>query len=186
MMGNKNLIPYDYRALITWGVIASFLFTFSQTLLSYSLVFGIVFITLFIFLGLFIDYRLTKKQNLLMQIKNFTSMQIFIFKIAISIFIFMSIFSILSLKIDEYSFVYTLWIFIISIFSLILSYLIKTKIYELHANVLFLTSIFLLFLSMFLNSEQLRFFSQILCIIEIGFGYILIGILKNIESKTQN
>ena len=46
-MENKNLIPYDYRALITWGVIASFLFTFSQTLLSYSLVFGIVFYLLF-------------------------------------------------------------------------------------------------------------------------------------------
>jgi hypothetical protein len=186
MMVNKDLIPYDYRALIVWGVIASFLFALSEKILSYSLIIGILFIVFSISLGLFIDYKLTKKQNLLMKIKNFTSMQILIFKITISIFVFLSIFSILSLKINEYSFVYILWIFTIGLFSLILSFLTNTKIYEIHSKILIFTSILLLLLSIFLGSSLISLLSQILCIIEIGLGYILIGTLKNIESKTQS
>lgn len=185
-MVNKELIPYDYRALITWGVIASFLFTFAQNILSFSLILGISFIILSISFGLFIDYKLTKKQNSLAKMNTFNSMQILIFKITISIFIFLGIFSILSLRINEYSFIYILWIFLIGLFSLILSFLTNTNIYNLHAKVLVLSSILLLLLSIFLSSELISFLSQILCIVEIGFGYILIGILKNIESKTQN
>ena len=185
-MVNKELIPYDYRALITWGVIACFLFTFSQSILSTSITIGIVFILFLISFGLLVDYKLTQKQNLLAGIKSFTSMQILIFKITISIFLFLSIFSILSLKINEYSFIYILWIFLIGLFSLILSFLTSTKIYDIHSKILIFTSILLLLLSLFLSSQLISFLSQILCIIEIGFGYILIGILKNIESKTQN
>ena len=185
-MVNKKLIPYDYRALITWGVISSFLFTFSQSILSFSIILGTIFIVFFVFFGLFIDYKLTKKENLLVEINSFTSMQILIFKITISIFVFLSLFSILSLKINEYSFIYILWIFLIGLFSLILSFLTSTKIYDIHSKILILTSVFLLFLSLFFSSQFISLLSQILCIIEIGFGYILIGILKNIESKTQN
>ena len=186
MIVNNKLIPYDYRALITWGVIASLLFTFSELLLSFSFLFAIVFIVFCILLGLIIDYKLTKKQNYLLGINSFTSMQILIFKMTISIFIFLGIFSILSFKIDEYSFIYILWIFLIGIFSLMLSFLIKSNIYNTHAKVLIFSSILLLLLSMLLNKEFISLLGQILCIIEIGFGYILIGILKNIESKSQN
>ena len=186
MMANKDLIPYDYRALITWGIIACFLFSFAKSIILFSLVFGVVFIVSFISFGLIIDYKLTKRQNLLVKIKGFTSMQILIFKITISIFVFLSIFSILSLKINEYSFVYILWIFSLGLFSLILSYLTNSNIYNLHAKVLILSSVLLLLLSIFLSTKQISLYSQILCIIEIGFGYILIGIVKNIESKTQN
>ena len=186
MMVNKELIPYDYRALIIWGVIASFLFTFSQSILSYSFILGIIFVLSLISLGLIIDYKLTKKQNLLVKIESLTSMQILIFKITISIFLFLSIFSILSLKINEYSFIYILWIFSIGLFSLILAFLTSTRIYDIHAKILIFTSILLLLLSIFLSSQLISLASQILCIIEIGLGYIFIGILKNIESKTQN
>jgi hypothetical protein len=186
MMVNNNLIPYDYRALITWGVIASFLFTFAQNLLSSSLFWGIILIVFSISSGLIIDYKLTKKQNLLVKINNFTSMQVLIFKITISIFIFLTLFSILSLQINEYSFIYILWLFLIGIFSFVLSFLTISNIYNIHALVLISSSILLLLLSIFLGSEVISLLSQIFCIIEIGFGYILIGILKNIESKTQN
>jgi len=185
-MVNKEPIPYDYRALITWGVIASFLFAFAQSILSFSIILGIVYILFLISFGLFVDYKLTKIQNLLVEINSFTSMQILIFKITISIFVFLSLFSILSLKINEYSFIYILWIFLIGLFSLILSFLTSTKIYDIHSKILILTSVLLLFLSLFFSSEFISLLSQIFCIIEIGFGYILIGILKNSENKTQN
>ena len=178
MMVNNNLIPYDYRALITWGVIASFLFTFAQKLLSFSLFLGIVLIVFSISIGLLIDYKLTKKQNLLAKIHSFTSMQILIFKITISIFIFLTIFSVLSLEINEHSYIYILWLFLIGLFSLILSFLTNTNIYNIHAKILISSSILLLLLSIFLGSELISLLSQIFCIIEIGFGYILIGILN--------
>jgi len=185
-MENKELIPYDYRALIIWGIIASFLFTFAQYLLTFSLILGIIFIVVSISFGLIIDYKLTKKQNQLQGITSFTPMQILIFKITISIFIFLSIFSILSLQINEYNFIYILWIFLIGIFSLTLSFLTNSNTYNIHAKILIATSILLLLLSIFLTSEFISLLSQIFCIVEIGFGYIGIGILKNIESKTQN
>ena len=185
-MVNKELIPYDYRALITWGGIASFLFAFSESILSFSIILGIFYILFLISLGLFIDYKLTKKQNLLVKINSFTSMQILIFKITISTFLFLSIFSILSLKINEYSLIYILWIFLIGLFSLILSFLTSTRIYDIHSKILIFTSILLLFLSLVLILWRKAQMQRLLSIIEIGFGYILIGILKNIESKTQN
>ena len=186
MIVNNKKIPYDYRALIAWGIIASLLFTFSQKILFYSLSLGSILIIFFLFLGLIIDYVLTKKQNLLLGFKSFTSMQKLIFKVSISIFIFSTIFSILSLTINEYSYIYILWLFLIGIFSMVLSFLITTNIYNIHSKILIISSILLLLLSMFLEKEVLSLISQLFCIVLIGFGYILIGILKYIESKRQN
>ncbi len=190
VLDDKKFFPYNYNALISWGVISIILSLFLPFLLKSSLVYGSFFLILLVGAGFFVEGFLIKKENISYDIDDCTRRQKFIFRIYLVTSLFGIAMSILLAKHQLLIPVFMLWIFICGLGNVVVGHTINKRLFLTAGYFSISLAILLIFISVFisdLGSVASWFFraSQLATIISIGVVPIyLASVIKKEEAKS--
>lgn len=190
ILDDKKFFPYNYNALISWGVISIVLSLFLPMLLKNSLVYGSFFLILLVGAGFFVEGFLIKKENINYDIDDCTRRQKFIFRI----YFFTSLFGItMSILLAKYQLlipIFMLWMFICGLGNVVVGHTINKKLFSIAGYFSISLAVLLIFISIFisdLGSVESWFFriSQLATIISIGIVPIyLASVIKKQEANS--
>ena len=126
-LDDHKFFPYNYNALIVWGVISIVLSLFLLEFLKNDLLYGSLFLTILIAVGFFIEGFLIKKENHNYDIADCTKRQKFIFHSYLLTSLFGIAMSVLLAKYQLLIPIYMLWIFICGFGNFVVGYTINRK-----------------------------------------------------------
>jgi len=180
LLENEKFMPYNFNAIIVWGVVAIFLFIFASNIFKISIIYGSIFLIVFLGFGALVEYFLIKNENKKYDMPYFNKLQNFVEKVYVIniIFgIFLTIIFVQSMLID---YIYIIWIFLIGSAGYIAGFSINSKLFTYHSIISISVAFTLFILSTFFN---ITIFNQLAAIVVIGFGYIYLGIRLKRESN---
>ncbi len=188
ILDDKKFFPYNYNALISWGVISIILSLLLPIFLKNDLLYGSLFLILLVGVGFFIEGFLIKKENINYDIDDCTRRQKFIFRI----YLFTSLFGIaMSILLAKYQLlipVFMLWIFICGLGNIVVGYTVNKKIFSTVGYFVVTLAILLIFASVLvldLSSIESGFFrlTQLATIVSIGIVPIFLAVYIKKEGK---
>ena len=188
VLDDQKFFPYNYNALISWGVISVALSLFLPMLLKNTLLYGSLFLILLVGVGFFIEGFLIKKENINYDIDNCTKRQKFIFRIYLFTSLFGIAMSILLAKFQLLIPIFMLWMFICGLGNIVVGYTINKKLFSYTGFFVVSLAILLVFASVFvldLSSIDSMFFrlTQLATIISIGVVPIFLAIVIKKEAR---
>lgn len=181
LVDSEKFMPYNFNAIIMWGVISILLFLFASYMFEQSMYLGIAFLIIMLSGGGIVEYFLTKKENIKYDIQNFTKIQKFIETVFTFNVIFGILISIILVQNELVSYIYLIWVFLIGVAGYIVGFTINSKIFLNHGKVSAILSLVLFAFSLIFD---LTLLNQAFAIISLGFGYIYLGIKLKKESKS--
>ncbi len=187
-LDDQKFFPYNYNALISWGVISIVLSLFLPILLKNTLLYGSFFLIILVGVGFFVEGFLIKKENINYDIDDCTKRQRFIFHIYLFTSLFGISMSILLAKLQLLIPIFMLWIFICGLGNIVAGYTINKKLFSYTGYFVVSLAILLIFASVFvsdLSSIDSMFFrlTQLATIISIGVVPIFLAVVIKKESK---
>ncbi len=190
ILDDKKFFPYNYNALISWGIISIVLSLFLPSLLKSSIVYGSFFLILLVGIGFFVEGFLIKKENVSYDIDDCTRRQKFIFRIYLFASLFGIAMSILLAKHQLLIPIFMLWMFVCGLGDIVVGYTINKKLFSIAGYFTVSLSVLLIFISVFisdLGSVESLFFrlTQLATIISIGVVPIYLAyVIKKQEAKS--
>ena len=188
ILEDTKFFPYNYNALISWGIISIILVIIFPELLKNNLSYGIGFLVFMLAIGFFIEGFLIKKENINYDIKKCTTKQRFIFRTYLLSSLFGVALSALLAKYGLFLPIYMLWIFICGMGNFVSGYTINQKLFTNAGICSMLLAIILLIVSLFvvdlsnLDSMFARI-SQIIAAFSLGVIPIYIALTMKKETK---
>ncbi|MBU1659081.1 hypothetical protein KKG72_08530 [bacterium] len=184
LLESEKFMPYNFNAVILWGVISIILFVSAQHMFKLSIVYGTLFLTIILGFGGLFEYFLTKKENKKYDFIKFTKIQKFVETVFRANFIFGILISIVLVLNNLISYIYVIWMFIIGISGFVVGYTISSRLFLLHGKYTVLASLVLFGLTIFLGADHVSFvINQIFAILFLGIGYIYLGVRLKKECK---
>ncbi len=130
VLEDRHFFPYNYNALISWGIISIILTIVFPEILKNSLLYGMVFLVFMLSLGFIIEGFLIKKENINYDITDCTKKQKFIFYIYILASLFGVTLTLLLAKYQLFIPIYILWIFICGFGNFVVGYTINVQLFK--------------------------------------------------------
>jgi hypothetical protein len=173
LVESERFMPYNYNVVIMWGVSSIIMILFTQTIFEMSILYGVIFLIFILGIGWIAEYIMTKQENQKYDIDRYTKIQ----KFTESIFTFSVIFGILiSLLLAKnmlISYIYLVWVFLLSLSGYLAGFVVNSKLFLRHSQYSMSISFILFILTLFFD---IAIFNQIFALLSIGVGYIFIGI----------
>jgi len=180
LVDKETFFPYNYNALMIWGVIGMIMTLFMGIIFKSSIFYGVVFSAILMSAGTIIEGFLTKEVNRDYDIEGCTKKQKFI----VTIFGLLSFFAIaLTALLTKYELVvlaYPIWIFLIGIGHFSVGFILNIKIIEFSSLLKIFVAILLLIASFFISdlgslNSTFFYFVQGITFALLGVFPMLIG-----------
>ncbi len=150
-LDDQKFFPYNYNALIVWGVISIVLALFLLESLKNDLLYGTLFLVIMVMIGFYIEGFLIKKENTSYDIEDCTKKQKFIFQSYLLTSFFGIVVSALLAKYGLLVPIYMLWIFICGLGNFVVGYTINQKLFSQTGRISMILAICLMVLSIFIT-----------------------------------
>ncbi|GEM_PF-1708046 len=147
VLDDKRFFPYDYNALIVWGIVSILLSIFLLPILKSSLMLGMVFLFAMLILAFAIEGLLIKKENVSYDIERCTDKQKFIASCYMLASLFGVVMTLLLAKHELLVPIYMIWIFICGLGNFIVGYTINMSLFTKSGYVSITISVILLAIS---------------------------------------
>lgn len=175
LVDKDTFFPYNYNALIVWGVIGMVMTLFMGVLLKYSLLYGAIFSFVVMSAGFMIEGFLVKQVNQAYDIEDCTKRQKFI-SIMFSMLTFFAI--ALSVLLAKYELIipaYAVWIFLIGLGNFALGFVLNIKLFTFASYLKMSMAILIMIATLFIGDlgnldSTFFFFVQ-------GIAFALLGVL---------
>jgi hypothetical protein len=175
LVDKDAFFPYNYNALIVWGIIGMIMTIFMGVLLKYSILTGSVFSLIMMSVGFMIEGFLVKQVNQKYDIDDCTKRQRFISTMFTMLTIFSIALSALLAKYDLIALAYLVWLFACAIGYFSIGFVLNLSIFTKSAYLKIAVSVLLLISSYFvtdLGSLNSPFFYLVQSV-----TFVLLGIL---------
>jgi len=175
LVDKDAFFPYNYNALIVWGVIGIVMTLFMGMLLKYSILTGTVFSLVMMSVGFIIEGFLVKQVNQKYDIDDCTKRQKFITTMFTILTLFAISLSALLAKYDLIPLSYLVWLFCCAVGYYSIGFVLNLSIFTKSAFVKVGASVLLLIVSYFvsdLSSLNSSFFYLVQ-----GVTFLLLGVL---------
>ena len=133
LVDKDSFFPYNYNALILWGIIGIIMTLFIGVIYKDSVLYGTVFSIILIVIGLVVEGFLTKKINADYDIDDCTKRQKFIAVLLTSLTLFAIAMSALLAKFDLIIPIYILWIFLMGAGHYSIGFVLNIKLFTFSA-----------------------------------------------------
>ncbi|MCF6330891.1 MAG: hypothetical protein L3I99_05020 [Sulfurimonas sp.] len=124
-LADHKFFPYNYNALIVWGIISIVLSLFLLEIFQNNLLYGTLFLITMLIVGFFTEGFLMKKENINYDITECTKKQKFIFRCYLLTSLFGITMSVLLVSHNLLIPIYMLWIFICGIGNFVVGFIIN-------------------------------------------------------------
>jgi O-antigen/teichoic acid export membrane protein len=180
LIDKDSFFPYNYNALIIWGVIGMIMTLFIITFYKSSVIWGSIFSLIMISIGFIIEAFLTKRVNENYDIKDCTKRQKFITEMFTFLSIFAIAFSAILAQNSLFIPIYLLWIFVIGIGDYIVGFILNIKLFKFASILKISVSILVLIGSFFIGdlgnlNSAFYYFVQGVTFALLGVMPILVG-----------
>ncbi len=175
LVDKDTFFPYNYNALIVWGVIGMIMSLFMGMLFKYSLLYGAIFSFVFIASGAMIEGFLVKKVNETYDIEDCTKRQKFISIMFSMLSLFAIALSVLLAKYDLIIPSYAVWIFLIGSGNFALGFILNIKIFTLASYLKMSVAILIMIATVFI--DDLGSLDSIFFFFVQGVTFVLLGVL---------
>ncbi len=188
VLDDKHFFPYNYNALISWGLISIILTIIFPEVLKNSLLYGMIFLIFMLSLGFIIEGFLIKKENTNYDITDCTRKQKFIFHIYLLTSLFGVVTTLLLASYGLFIPIYVLWIFICGFGNFVVGYTINVKLFKKIGFLSIALSIILMgFCTVVSDLSSLESLfarvTQLFAILSLGFAPIYIAKVMKKELK---
>lgn len=175
LVDKDEFFPYNYNALIVWGVIGMIMSLFMGVIFKDSLLYGAIFSFVIMTAGFMIEGFLVKKVNEAYDIEDCTKRQKFISIMFIMLAFFSIVLSVLLAKYNLIILAYSVWIFLIGMGSFALGFILNIKIFTFASYLKMSAAIFIMIATLFVDDlgsldSMFFFFVQ-------GVTFVLLGVL---------
>jgi len=175
LVDKDSFFPYNYNALMIWGVIGMIMTLFMPALLKASVFEGTIFSLIMMAVGFVIEGFLTKKVNENYDIDTCTRKQRFIVTMYTIMTLFAITISALLVKYDLIVPLFAVWLFVCGVGDFSVGYVLNIKLFTYASFIMIGMSFVILGLSFFLGdlgslNSTLFYFSQ-------GVTFATLGVL---------
>ncbi len=181
LIDKDTFFPYNYNALLIWGVIGTVMTFMMPVLMKSSIVNGTIFSLVLITLGFIVEGFLTKKINEDYDIDSCTKKQRFIATIYTMLTFFAIVLSALIAKQGMIVPLFALWLFMCGIGDFVLGYVLNIRIFTLLAYCSTLSAVVLLIVSLFV--ENLSSIESVFFYISQAVSFLLLGVAPIMISR---
>jgi hypothetical protein len=175
LVDKDAFFPYNYNALIVWGIIGMIMSLFMGVILKSSIFYGVIFSIVMMTIGFVIEGFLTKQVNKDYDIENCTKKQKFIAQIFTILTLFAVALSALLAKYGLISPAYIVWIFMCGVGYFAIGFVLNIRLFTLSAKFKMIIAVLLMVGSYFisdLSSLDSTFFYFVQ-----GITFVLLGVL---------
>ena len=180
LVDKDSFFPYNYNALIVWGVIGMIMTLFIGGIYKESVLYGTVFSIILMSVGFVIEGFLTKKINADYDIDDCTKRQKFIAILLTGLTFFSIAMSALLAKYDLIVPIYILWIFLMGVGHYSIGFVLNIKLFTLSSYMKMVVSILLIIAVYFMDdlgdvNTTFFYFVQGISFAFLGVVPIMIG-----------
>jgi O-antigen/teichoic acid export membrane protein len=180
LVDKDSFFPYNYNALIIWGVIGMIMTVFMGYLLQESVLYGTIFSTLMIGLGFLIEGFLTKRVNKNYDIEDCTHRQRFIMTLFTALSLFGIVLSAIFAKYNLIIPIYIIWLFLIGVGDFAVGFVLNIKLFKFTSTLKMSVSIALMIICFFISdlgnlNSLFHYFIQGMTFALLGIMPILVG-----------
>jgi hypothetical protein len=175
LVDKDSFFPYNYNALVVWGVIGMIMSLFMGSLLKSSILYGSIFSFVMMSVGFMIEGFLTKRVNKKYDIDDCTNRQKFISVLFTMLTFFAIALSALLAKHNLIIPSYVVWIFICGVGYFAIGFVLNIKIFTLMSYLKMVVAILLMTLSFF--TENLGDINSTFFYFVQGITFVLLGVL---------
>jgi O-antigen/teichoic acid export membrane protein len=151
LIDKDSFFPYNYNALIVWGIIGIVMTIFIASIYKSSVMWGSLFSLVMMSIGFIIEGFMTKRVNEDYDIEDCTKRQKFIMVMFTVLSIFAIAFSALLAQNHLIILIYVLWIFLIGFGDLAVGFVLNIEIFKLVSYLNMSVAILLLIVSYFIK-----------------------------------
>jgi len=174
LVDKDSFFPYNYNALVVWGIIGAIMTLVMPILMKYSVLQGTIFSIVVMGIGFMIESFLTKKVNEDYNIDNCTKKQKFIASTYTMLTFFAIALSALLAKFSLIIPIFALWLFLCGMGNYAVGYVLNIKMFTL---VSFLsTSVAVLLLTVAYFIDDLSSIQSMFFYISEGVSFLLLGV----------
>jgi len=180
LVDKDSFFPYNYNALVVWGIIGIILTLFMVPMLENSLMMGMIFIIIMMAIGFIVEGFLTKKVNANYDIDDCTHRQKFIMQMFLAETIFGVLMTAVLAKHGLITLIFPLWVMLMGVGHHGVGFVLNLKIFKLTSLIKIIAATLLLVVSLFvedLASTHTPFFylAQIVTFLLLGILPIFVG-----------
>ncbi len=180
LVDKDAFFPYNYNALIVWGIVGMIMTLFMGVMLKSSLLYGAIFSIVVMTVGFMIEGFLIKKVNQSYDIEDCTKKQKFISIMFSMLTLFAISLSVLLAKYDLIIPAYIVWIFLMGVGHFILGFILNIKIFTLTSYLKMSIAILVMVATLFIDdlgnlNSTFFYFIQGITFALLGVLPILIG-----------
>ena len=186
LVDKDSFFPYNYNAVIAWGIIGMLMTLFMGMLLKFSLLYGTLFSLIMMTIGFVIEGALTKRVNAKYDIEDCTKKQKFISVLFTVLTLFAIVLSALLAKYSLFAPAYISWIFISAIGYLALGHILNITLFTTSAYLKITVAILLMAMSVFvedLGSLNTMFFYLVQSVTFVLLGILPIMIARKLKEE---
>ena len=175
LVDKDSFFPYNYNALVVWGVIGMVLTLFMAPMLENSLMVGMIFIIIMMAIGFVVEGFLTKKVNANYDIDDCTHRQKFIMQMFLAETIFGVLMTAIFAKHGLMALIFPLWVMLMGMGDHSLGFVLNLKIFKTTSVLKMVSASLLVAGSLFI--EDLQSHDTVFFYISQGVTFVLLGIL---------
>lgn len=175
LVDKSEFFPYNYNALIVWGIVGMLLTMFLPYMYDMSVLYGTVFSLVLMSTGFIVEGTLTKRVNKSYDIDDCTKRQRFIVMMFTTLTIFGIALSALLVKYNLMLLVFALWLFLMGIGNHAVGFVTNIKIFQITSCLKMTASIMIVIAAFFmgdLGDDKSTFFFFVQ-----GITFVLLGVL---------
>jgi hypothetical protein len=180
LVDKDSFFPYNYNALILWGIIGMILTIFMIPLLESSILVGTIFSVVLLTIGFVVEGFLTKRVNADYDIEDCTHRQRFIMIMFTALTLFGVVMTAVLAKYSLFLPIYALWIFLCGLGNYAVGFILNIKLFKISSAMEIVASILLLIAIYFFGevsntSATFYYFVQGVTFALLGVVPIMIG-----------
>lgn len=180
LVDKDSFFPYNYNALVVWGVIGMIMTLVMPGLLKSSVLQGTIFSIILMGIGFVVEGFLTKRVNQDYDIENCTKKQHFIATTYTIMTFFAIVLSALLAKYDLLIPVFAIWLFVCGVGDFAVGFVLNIKLFTYTSYIMIGMALLILVLSYFMGDlgsleSPFFYFSQGMTFAVLGVIPIMIG-----------
>jgi len=175
LVDKDSFFPYNYNALIVWGIIGMFLTLFMAPIFKESVLFGAIFSFVMMSIGFIVEGYLTKKVNADYDIEDCTKRQKFIMMMFTTLTMFGIALSALLAKYDLILLIFPVWLFLMGIGHYAVGFVLNINLFNLTSCLKMSVAILMMIGAYFVDG--LGEINSTLYYIVQGVTFMLLGVL---------
>ena len=180
LVDKDSFFPYNYNALVVWGVIGMIMTMLMPGLLKSSVLQGTIFSLVLMSVGFVVEGFLTKRVNRDYDIENCTKKQHFIAVTYTIMTVFAIVFSALLAKYDLIIPVFAIWMFVCGVGDFAVGFVLNIKLFTYASYIMIGMSLLILIFSFFMENlgdleSTFFYFAQGMTFATLGLVPIMIA-----------